>query len=132
MTRTRKHIGFKTKLAAAIGALFFTYDERKELSEDQILSLVQWDHDPIPHAAPYNGPDTHDNLVPSLIIPHRVKTATKDVPAMAKGRRIAAAEAEFRARILAPRDERPPKKTTFKIGRKMQSRNTFNKRRDNV
>ena len=128
MTRPRKHIGLKTKLAAAIGALFFSYDERKELSEDQILSLVQWDHDPVPHAAPYNGPDTHDNLVPNLIIQHRIKTATKDVPAMAKGKRVAATEAEFRARTLAPRDQRPPKKTSFKSGRKMRSRNTFKKR----
>lgn len=124
----RKHISLKTKLAAAIGALFFTYDERKELSEDQILSLIQWDHDPIPHTPPYNGPDTHENLTPRLIVPHRVKTATVDIPRIAKGRRVAKAEQEFINRLLTPRMDRKPKKSSFPQGRKMQSGNTFRRK----
>lgn len=125
MSRKRAHIGLKTKLAAAIGALFFTYEERTKLSEDQILSLVQWDHNPIPHG--HDGADSHENLVPDLIVPHRIKTATKDVPMMAKVKRISKAEAEFRQRILAPRDERPERKSSWSKGRKLQSRNTFRK-----
>lgn len=129
MKRARGHIGLKTKLAAAIGALFFTYDERKKLSEDQILSLVQWDHDPIPHSPPYNGPDTHENLTPRLIVAHRIKTAKIDIPVMTKGRHVAEAEAAFRARLLTPRDQRPERKSSFPKGRKLQSRNTFKKER---
>ena len=101
MSRKRSHISLKTKLAAAISKLFFTHEEAKELSEDQILSLVQWDHYPIPHAAPYNGPDAHWNLEPSLIPSHREKTAKTDVPRIAKGRRVSEAEQAFRNRMLA-------------------------------
>lgn len=129
MTRKRGHISYKTKLAAALGNLFLTHAERTALSEDQVLSLVAWDHDPIPHAPPYNGPDSHDNLTPRLIADHRAKTAKQDVPAIAKGRRVAKAEEAFRARLLAPRDERPPRKSQFPKGRKLQSRNTFQTRK---
>ena len=126
MSRKRAHIGLKTKLAAAIGALYFTHEERTALSEDQILSLVAWDHDPIPHAN--GGPDSHDNLTPRLIAEHRVKTATADTPAIAKARRIGKAETEFRARLLAPRSERPAKKSNFPKGRKLVSRNSFKRK----
>lgn len=129
MSRKRGHISLKTKLAAALGALFLTYEERTALSEDQVLSLVAWDHDPIPHTPPYNGPDSHDNLIPRLIADHRAKTAKQDVPAIAKGRRVAKAEEAFRARLLTPRDERPPRKSQFPKGRKLKSRNTFRTRK---
>lgn len=125
----RKYITLKTKLAACIGALFFTYEERRTMSEDQILSLINFDHDPIPHTPPYNGPDSHDNLTPRLIADHRAKTAKQDVPAIAKGRRVAKAEEAFRARLLTPRDERPPRKSQFPKGRKLKSRNTLQTRK---
>ena len=101
MARERKHISLKTKLAAALAKLFLTHDEARALSEDQILSIVQWDHYPIPHAAPYNGPDEHWNLDPSLIPAHRKKTATIDVPRIAKGKRVSETEQAFRNRLLA-------------------------------
>ena len=126
MSRKREYISLKTKLAAAIGALFLTYEERTKLSEDQVLSLCVWDHDPIPHA--HGGPDSHDNLTPRLIAEHRVKTATADTPAIAKARRIGKAETEFRARLLAPRSERPTKKSNFPKGRKLVSRNSFKRK----
>lgn len=103
----RAHISLKTKLAAAISALFLTYDEAKALSEEQVLSLVAWDHDPIPHV--HGGEDAHHNLVPRLIPGHRKKTAEIDIPQIAKTKRISEAEVEFRRRILTPRDERPSK-----------------------
>ncbi len=136
MSRKRGHITLKTKLAAALAKLFFTHDEAKELSEDQILSLVQWDHYPIPHAEPYNGPDVHWNLDPSLIVPHRVKTAKIDIPAMTKGRHVAAAEEAFRARMLAKSNPEEGLASAvsairtasrFATGRKMQSRNNLRK-----
>lgn len=116
----RKHISLKTKLAAALSALFFTHDEAKALSEDQILSLVVWDHDPIPHA--HGGPDTHFNLVPRLIAGHREKTAKVDVPMIAKVKRISKDHEAFRQRLLMPRDERPPKPSRWGK-RPMRSRN---------
>lgn len=115
----RAHIGFKTKLAAALCQmrhevdgkleLILTHEEAKVLSEEQILSLFAWDHDPIPHAE--GGEDTHYNLCPTLIVPHRKKTAAVDVPGIAKRKRVAKAHAEFRARILTPRADREPKKS---------------------
>lgn len=104
----RGHIGLKTKLAAAISAMFLTHDEAKALSEDQVLSLVVWDHDPIPHA--HDGEDAHYNLTPRLIADHRKKTAKTDIPMIAKVRRISADQEAFRQRLLTPRDEREQKK----------------------
>lgn len=117
MTRTRAHISFKTKLVAALcqmrhevdgkWELILSYDEAKALSEDQILSLFQWQHGVVPHAE--DGPDCHYNIEPMLIVPHRVQTAKVDIPGIAKRKRIAKAHEEFRQRMLTPRDERPPK-----------------------
>lgn len=103
----RAHIGLKTKLAAALSALFLTHDEAKALSEDQVLSLVVWDHDPIPHAE--GGKDVHYNLSPSLIVPHRKKTATVDVPGIAKRKRVAKNHIEHTRTMLTPRADRPAK-----------------------
>lgn len=105
----RKHISLKTKLAAAICQLFLTHDEAVALSEDQVLSLVNWDHYPIPHA--HGGPDAHFNLLASLIPAHRAKTAKVDVPMIAKTKRLSKAQEEFRARLLTPREERPARKS---------------------
>jgi len=121
--RARGYISFKTKLVAALCQmrhevdgkleLILNHEEAKALSEDQILSLFQWDHDPIPHAAPYNGPDEHWNLVPRLIPPAREKTATYDIPRMAKGRRVATGYVEHTRTMNTPRDQREPKKSKW-------------------
>lgn len=117
----RHHVSLKTKLAAALCQmmhdvdgrleLIFTHEEAKQLSEDQILSLFNWDHDPIPHAE--GGEDAHYNIVPKLIVPHRIKTRMQDVPRIAKNKRISREHEEFRQRILAPRDERPVKQSRW-------------------
>jgi hypothetical protein len=117
----RKHISFKTKLVAALCQmrhevdgrleLILTHDEAKALSEDQILSIFHWDHDPIPHAE--GGADAHYNLVPALIPGHKKKTATIDVPGIAKRKRVAEAHEEFRRKMLTPRDERPAKQSRW-------------------
>lgn len=107
----RAHITLRTKLAAAIATMFLTHDEAKALSEDQVLSLVVWDHDPIPHA--HGGEDAHYNLVPRLIPGHREKTAKVDVPMIARTARISKEHEEFQRRLLTPRDERPPKKSRW-------------------
>ncbi|MDC7784827.1 hypothetical protein PQJ75_00980 [Rhodoplanes sp. TEM] len=109
---TRKHISLKTKLAAALLTLrrvdengvlvpIIPHEHAKLMSAEQIISLFQWDHYPIPHAL--GGPDEPWNLQPELIRPHRVKTATQDVPTIAKTKRLSAEQEEFRRRVL----ERP-------------------------
>ena len=117
----RGHISYKTKLVSALCQmmhevegkleLIFTHEEAKALSEDQILSLFHWDHDPVPHAE--NGTDEHFNIVPKLIVPHRVKTRTFDVPRIAKNKRISREHEEFQRRMLTPRADREPKKSRW-------------------
>lgn len=111
MSRNRASIGLKTKLAAAIATMFLTHDEAKALSEDQVLSLVAWDHDPIPHV--HDGPDVHWNLVPRLIPGHREKTAKIDIPVIAKTKRISKEHLDFQRRMLTPREDREPKKSRW-------------------
>ena len=121
MSRPRAHISFKTKLVAALcqmrhevdgkWELILTHAEAKALSEDQVLSLYNWDHTVIPHAE--NGPDEFWNLAPELIVPHRKKTATVDVPGIAKRRRVNKAHLEFQRLMLTPRDERPAKQSRW-------------------
>lgn len=117
----RAHISFKTKLCAALCQmrhevngkleLILTNAEAQALSEDQILSLFQWEHGVIPHAE--GGPDSHWNLEPMLIASHREKTRTIDVPGIAKRKRVSKAQEEFRRTILTPRDQRPAKKSRW-------------------
>lgn len=104
---SRKHIGYKTKLAAAICQLFLTHDEAVALSEDQVLLLVHWDHYPVPHAE--DGPDAHFNLMAALVPGHKEKTAKIDIPGIAKRKRITEAHEAFRRLLQTPRDERPPR-----------------------
>lgn len=119
--RARGYISFKTKLVAALcqmrhevdgkWELILTHDEAKALSEDQILSIFHWDHDPIPHAE--GGEDTHYNLTPKLIPGHKKKTATVDVPGIAKRKRVATGHIEHTRTMLTPRDQREPKKSKW-------------------
>lgn len=90
---TRKAISLSTKLAAALlmlrdehGERLIPHEHAKLMSAEQILSLFQWDHYPIRHED--GGKDEAWNLTPRMIIPHRVKTAKKDAPEGAKGRRL--------------------------------------------
>lgn len=139
----RAHISVKSKLAAALCALFeIPYDDAKNMHEEQVLSLVHWDHYPIRKAD--GGGDDHFNLVPRLIAAHRKKTAEKDIPELAKTNRIAARQLIFEANMalkagalavaaerLAPLSRpgraRPKRKIPSRVnpwpkGRKLQSR----------
>jgi hypothetical protein len=68
------------------------------MTEDQVLSLAQWDHWPIPKVA--GGADAHWNLVPVPILAHREKTARSDLPREAKIRRLTREQEEFRRKVL--------------------------------
>lgn len=119
----RRHISLKTKLAAAICQLFLNHDEAVELSEQQVLSLIAWDHHPIPFSE--GGEDVHFNLAAVLRPAHKEKTAKIDIPGIAKRKRVAKAHEGFLDRRA--KFERPVKKKgrSFPKGRKLKSRSSF-------
>jgi len=87
----RKHISWKTKCAAALLNLrcerdMSMYDDAKRMTEDQFLSLFQWDHN-ILHETEDPNRDMFWNLSPMFIAAHRKKTKT-DAKIIAKSRRI--------------------------------------------
>lgn len=113
MVLPRKSIGLRTKLAATLCALtdargerIISHDHARQLSEEQVLSLFQFDHYPIPHEG--GGPDAHWNLDPRLIADHRIKSATIDTPRAAKIKRIAKAIQAHSAAMLHKATGAPP------------------------
>lgn len=112
---SRKEPTLKAKLAAAVRELLgIPFEHAQLMTEDQMLSLIQWDHI-LYHSQNRDDPDvdSHWNLDPLTIKGHRIKTAKKDVPQIAKTKRIAKDTEEFRRRLLTPRDERPPKQSRW-------------------
>jgi hypothetical protein len=110
MSNRRKHIPLKTKLAAALCQMLrpnadghlepvIDHESSKVMTEDQILSLFQYDHYPIPKHR--DGPDAHWNLTPRPILEHRHKSATVDTPGAAKDARIEKRQQAFRRRLEA-------------------------------
>jgi hypothetical protein len=91
----RKHISWKTKCASTLiapcrncGYVLFDYDDAKLMTEDQLLSLLHWDHN-ILHETGHKDRDKYWNLTPKLIKEHREKTK-QDAKVVAKGKRIRA------------------------------------------
>jgi hypothetical protein len=69
----------------------------KQMTAHQICSLFEFDH--ATHFA--NGGWTHPtNITARFIQAHREKTRKIDIPAIAKGKRIRAAQEAFRKRLL--------------------------------
>ena len=85
--------------------------QAKMMTADQIIALFHFDHYPIPHSQ--GGPDEPWNLDPMLATLHREKTAKVDVPQIAKTKRITREHEEFQRRMLAPKDERPVRKSKW-------------------
>jgi hypothetical protein len=83
----RKHTSWKTKYASALLALgHIPYDDAKLMTEDQIISLYQLDHN-ILYETGNPDRDKYWNLTPMLIKEHREKTK-RDVKVIAKGKRL--------------------------------------------
>ena len=83
----RKHISWKTSYACALLALGeIPYDDAKQMTEDQIISLYHRDHN-ILYETGHPDRDKFWNLKPKLIAQHRTKTSA-DAKIIAKGRRI--------------------------------------------
>lgn len=89
------------EIAAALAAekLRIPHEHRVLMTAEQVMSLVHPDHDPVPHA--HGGPDLHFNLTIRPIMEHRRKTAEKDIPQIAKTRRIQRARAQHAAVMAA-------------------------------
>lgn len=94
----RKHIRERTLRAATIVAwLELDHDTAKEMTEAEILGLIEYDHF-IPHAQ--GGPDTHWNLFPLFRQDHKIKT-TKDLANMAKERKVKRANEQHKQTMQA-------------------------------
>lgn len=141
MTRPRKQPSLTLKLAAALLQMtrhrlsddggcvtepIIPHQEAKTLTAEQIIARFRFDHYPIPHAE--DGPDEPWNIQPIPTAEHAIKTATIDVPGIAKRKRVVIAEAEFHERMATPRAERPAKKSRFPKGRKLQGGSSFKRR----
>lgn len=106
----RGHISFKTMLAATLRELAqIPVAHAEQMTAEQIISLFVFDHG-VYHV--HGGSDEHYNLTPLLIKPNREKTG-KDVTQIRKTDRISVAQAEFRKRLLTPRDQRPKKQSRW-------------------
>lgn len=105
-------------------------EEAKQMTAEQIASLVHADHDPIPFAIArdlgmtpkeYNHPT---NITIRPILAHRIKTAKHDVPQIAKGNRISAEQQDFQRRMLCrvgqaePEEEKPQRRKALIPGSK--------------
>lgn len=87
----RRALNMETKLASALLALGdIPYLDAKAMGAGNLISLYQFDHG-IRHAE--GGTADFWNLTPTLIIPHRIKSATVDAPEMARNRSIQDSEA---------------------------------------
>lgn len=83
----RKHISLKTRCASLLLQLgVIPYDDAKLMTENQIISLFQVDHN-ILHESEHEDRDKFWNLTHRLIQEHRTKSKT-DAAVIAKGRRI--------------------------------------------
>lgn len=102
------------------------YEHARQMSSGEIYSLFEFDHGI--HDA-IGGPYKHWNLTARFIPEHRIKTRTKDIPQIAKTKRITKEQAAFRQRMLAKsgvaddveKTETKPK-SAWPKGRKLQSR----------
>jgi hypothetical protein len=131
----RKDPTLTDKLCAMIVMwLEIPHAKARSMSRQEILALAEWDHYPVPFAiARDNGWLMHEinhpsNIKPMLADDHAIKTAKRDVPEIAKAKRISKSHQEFRQRILAKTGvqedatSHPRKASRFSSSRKFQSR----------
>ena len=102
----RKDPTLSEKLAALILQHFkIPHEHAKKMTTADILSLVQTDHEVHVKVAIANGerPETYNHparLTIRLYKDHRIKTHTKDIPALAKSDQVQDAYVEYRKAIL--------------------------------
>ncbi len=145
----RKDPRMSDKLAAMILLhLGIPHEVAKTLPANAILALVEWDHFPVrvETARELGWSDDEinhpSNLQPLIDADHALKTAKKDMPEIAKSRRLTGAQEAFRRKMLAkggqdapaPAVTRPKCKTLrgagFKGHRKMDGTPVWRKDAD--
>jgi len=101
-------------------------EHAKQMTARELMSLFEWDHGI--HKA-IGGPDKHWNYTARLIPEHRIKTRKKDIPQIAKTKRIEKDHAEFQRKILAKSgvasdvsETQTKPRSAWPKGRKLQSR----------
>lgn len=110
MTKRSRHIPSKVKLAAALllhmrddgtGRLVRTisHAEACTMTADQIIARFHLDHYPVRFCD--GGPNEPWNITPRPVEEHRAKTATVDIPAIHKNKRIRAANALHAERMAS-------------------------------
>ena len=96
---TRRRISDRTLLASCLARLFeVPHAHQQAMHEDQMISLAERDHFPIPVAE--GGSDHFSNVWARMIGEHREKTRKVDVPGIAKRKRLARAETEHAAHFV--------------------------------
>lgn len=121
----RKKIRLSTKLASALCQMVkpdgnggwqrvIPHEQAKRMSEAEVLAVFDFDHHPIPKA--HDGPDTHWNLTPTPKPDHAEKTAKRDIPMIAKVKRIRGETGN------GPRAKIPSRPNAWPKGRKIASR----------
>jgi hypothetical protein len=111
MSRRRAYIPLKVQLAAALCQIGKIDPEHaKAMTVDQVLSLFDLHHWRIPHAL--GGPDLHWNLEFQFRNGHRADTAKRDIPEIAKSKRISRDWQDHKQFIAAKagRAEKPERK----------------------
>ena len=108
MKQKRARLPTATQIAAAVLSVVREIDGKLvpiipreiavNLSAGEILAMVDWHHI-VPHAI--GGSDHPSNIEPILRPEHKARTAKIDVPQIAKTKRIAKAEQDFRVRLSA-------------------------------
>lgn len=98
----------KEKLAAMIVAHFgIPHEVAKTMPVARILSMVAWDHYPVPMTIALDTGWTPEqvnhpsNLQPLIHEDHGIKTAKRDIPEIRKADRISEAHERFRRALLA-------------------------------
>lgn len=77
---------------------------------------IEWQHDPplalrvwVPERGDYDPPENDPRYIrPMPRAEHREVTAKRDIPAIAKTKRLSRKQAEFRRRMLEPELDQPP------------------------
>lgn len=102
LTKSERYASVILQLKRGDGSPAIDRDVAKTMTADEIIAAfeasVQFDHT-VPVAIGGNNHPTNVTAIDPA--EHRAKTAKTDVPQIAKTKRIAAAEAAFRGRVLA-------------------------------
>lgn len=127
--RARKYISLRERLAAAYSMLL-PQAQRDELRAAQVpaktvIALFTDDHGVL-HAL--GGADRWWNLTPRLRGPELKAKDARDTSIVAKVRRISAKHEDFRRRVLAVEKRPRERRSSFRKGRKLQSRNDLRRR----